>query len=294
MSEDDNHIQDKIENLKKSDYQNIEHILVIHCRTELSKQIKCSQSEVIVFTDISSEYESSSITNLVKGLFDEKVGCVCGILRKKPNENGKLQDSANWVYENKIKILESNIGYLSGANSAIYAVKRELLPHIVYDNINIDFYFSTYITQSGYYTLFTPSAVAYETLYKKNSEIFNKHIRDSVSAYISIVLFWHLLLCRKRGFVYVSHRVLKWIVPFNLILLLSIPMILSLSNSFFKFFVVLQIIGYLFITLYHFEFVKKNRDIDGVFGKLVSFVHYFIELNYAMLRGFICCVTHKM
>lgn len=274
----------KEKNILNSEYSNIKEIFCVDQIKNISSLLKIAKGDVIVITDDSSTFTNDTITHVIRPLSESNVGCVSGMVRKKPFENGVYRDSGNWKYENYIKELESNIGTLSGANGAIYAFKRDLAPKYIDDKINLDFYIPTYITELGYDVLFEPQAVAYEED-RTEEDIFIKHVNDGASGYRSIIKFWKLLFPRKGSFVFWSHRVMKWLVPFNMIAILIICCILTSKFYWATILLFLQLLVYTLLSLNYFLYTKKGSNLSGTIGKIINFGSYFLFLNIAWFLG---------
>src|SRR5207249_6023044 len=94
----------------------------------LNQVIPTLDSDLVVMSDANSMYDADSIRKLVRHFADDRVGCVCGRLaylnprRLAAGEGERLY----WGYEGAIKLLESSLGSLLGANGAIYAYRRDL------------------------------------------------------------------------------------------------------------------------------------------------------------------------
>lgn len=242
-------------------------------------------ADIIIFTDGKSDISKADIHTLIKNFSHPEVGCVCGMVRKEPDRNGEYHDGTNWKYENKIKKMESYIGCLSGGNTALLAVRKSLIP-LRYDNsINWDFFLPTHITEQGYDVLFEPRAVAFEKDNKTDGDLFAKHVNDGASYYRSVAHFWRLLLPRKGSFVFWSHRVMKWLVPFNMIILLVGCGILAHLNKLALALFIAQLLLYVYVIVYYTIFDLKGKRIPGPIGKLSSFASYFVILNFSWLCG---------
>lgn len=242
-------------------------------------------ADIIIFTDGKSDISKADIHTLIKKFSHPEVGCVCGMVRKEPDRNGEYHDGANWKYENKIKKLESKIGCLSGGNSSLLAVRKELIPQMYDNHISWDFFLPTHITEQGFDVLLEPNAVAYEKGDKSEKDLFSKHVEDGASYYRSMAHFWRLLLPRKGSFVFWSHRVLKWLVPFNMIMLLVCCGVLAPTYTWANVLLILQVLGYLYLTTYYFAFTKRGKSLKGSIGKLSDFGSYFLVLNVAWSLG---------
>ena len=273
--------------IKNSDYNNVIEVRAIEDQTKAGQALHGIGGDVVIVTDSTSDIQKDAISLLIKHMSDSRVGCACGMVRKRPGENGETRDGANWYYENKVKDLESNIGCLSGANTALYAVKKEYLSSRIDTHINLDFFLPTVVTEKGDDVVFVSEAVAYEAEGKTEKDLFRKHVLDGVSGYRSIARFWRLLLPRKGSFVFWSHRVIKWLVPFNLLFFMIASIILWEHAFLFKILTASQIVGYAGLILYHYMFGRINKKFGGAVGKLVDFAYYFFVLNWAWFVGFI-------
>ena len=271
-------------NVRESDFTKIIDIIWVANQLEAAKQLTKIKTDVVVVTDGTSSLKKDTISNVIRTLSGKKTGLVCGMVRKSPDENGEFRDGANWRYENKIKVLESNIGCLSGANTAIYALKKDVIPTTIHQRINLDFFLPTAITEKGYDVLFEPNAVAYEEE-RTEGDLFKKHVEDGSSGYCSILRFWRLLLPRKGCFVFWSHRVMKWLVPFNMLIILLGCAWLAQVHVWALLLFLSQILFYIFTVLYYLLFTLKGKEVPGPIGKLSNFASYFVVLNAAWFLG---------
>lgn len=292
IGNNDEKCKEKENNIKESDYTKIVEIITVSSQAVAVKTLFNIKSEVVLVTDEESMFQKDTISQILKTLSGSLVGCVCGMVRKKPNEKGEFCDGANWKYENIIKVLESNVSCLSGANMSIYAFKRDVGPVSFDSRINLDFYLPTTITEAGYDVLFEPQAVVYEPSERSEQDLFRKHVADGASGYRSILRFWRLLLSFRMGsFVFWSHRVMKWLVPFNMLILLIGCAILSSHYVWASVFLSLQLLFYLYVMVYYTQFTVKDKDLPGPVGKISGFACYFVILNVSWFLGFLKALT---
>lgn len=292
IGNDENKCKEKERNVRESDCPRIVEVITVKDQREAVKLLRKKLGGVMIITDQDSVFQKDTISKVVKPLSELYVGCVCGMVRKKPNENGKFSDGANWKYENKIKRLESNIGCLSGANTSIFAFNRSYTPDEFDDRINIDFYIPTAITEWGFDVLFEPDAIAFEPADRTETELFKKHVDDGASGFRSILRFKRLLMpYRKGSIVFWSHRVMKWLVPFNMLTILIGCTILAGQHIWALAFLVLQIFFYIYAVVYYILFSKQGKDLPGVIGKLSGLASYFVMLNLAWFLGFFKAFT---
>lgn len=146
-NKDENLTNEKLESLRNLKYPNYE---VLTCEkgicacfpvieidhtqktSELNALLKASRGDIILFTDHKTPIDSLAVGCLVRHFADNRVGCVVGQLRSD-------SPSVFWKYENYIRWQEGKAGRVSGANSAIYAVRKEYVKSIPENIINVEF-----------------------------------------------------------------------------------------------------------------------------------------------------------
>jgi len=255
----------------------------------LNQAIKSVKDGIVVFSDANTEYSADAIKKLIKHFEDPSVGCVSGrLIYRNPGEtiSGK-GESFYWRYETLLKKMESKLGYVAGANGAIYAIRRELFEPFSRRTINDDFTLSMKIVKKGFKCLYEENALVYEDVAPTMVSEFNRHVRDGAGHYIAVMSLLGLLnpLLGLRAFIYWSHRIIRWLVPFLLIFLFVVNLFL-LDEIFYRTIFILQCFFYLF-AIVGWVCIKGR--------KLPFFVYvpfYFCNLNMALLLGFFKAVTN--
>ena len=286
VNNDDCRVEERKNEILNSHINGILEIVSSKDQNETVEMIPKLKGEVIVVSDGNSSFLQDTIPALIVPLENERVACVSGMSRKAPDEKGKFCDGANWKYENSIKRLESGIGCLSGVNPSVFAFKKAALKGPIDKKIHLDFYIPTVLEEQRYDVLFEPSSVVYE-VERSESDLFEKHIDDGASGYRSITKFWRLLFPRHGSFVFWSHRVMKWLVPFNMLILFIGCSILAYHFLWAGVFLIAQLLGYIYLAVYYQFFTKRNRELRGIVGKLSEFASYFVVLNIAWFLGFL-------
>ena len=249
----------------------------------LNKAMKLIKSEIVVFSDANTEYSTDAVKRLIKHFDDPHVGCVSGrLIYGNPGKtiSGK-GESLYWKYETSLKKMESKLGYVAGANGAIYAVRRDLFEPFPPRTINDDFTLSMKIVMNGFKSVYDENAIVYEDVSPTMKSEFNRHVRDGAGHYIAVVHLLGLLnpFLGMRSFIYWSHRVLRWMVPFLLIPLFIVN-ILFLDELIYRALFVLQCIFYLF-SIIGWVGIKKAK-----LPFLIYVPFYFCNLNLALFVGF--------
>jgi len=300
-NEQDNQLtEEKIISLKKLEYPD-EKIEILICSRGVSEDygfkviqyqndnkaeaidimLKAAQGKVILITDLKTTLDSSVVNYLVRHFSNTRVGCVVGQSR---NDFPSLF----WKYENFVRVQEGKIGRVSGANKAIYAIRNGIINSIPSNIINVDFYISTLIQQNNFDVLFEKDAIAYEIAGEQAD-----HIREGAGNYQALSVFWRMLFPGRGSFVFCSHRVMKWLVPFNLIAIFITDAVLSFDSLLMLVLFIMQVLFYIAVISYRFFIVKKNRKPIAIVIPIISLAYYFLTVNVALLIGWAKYISRK-
>ena len=258
----------------------------------INTALKKINADIVIFSDANTMYDTQAATQLTKYFVDKKVGCVCGRLQySNPNNviSGK-GEGFYWRYEVKLKILESELGYIAGANGAIYAIRHELFETLPPNTINDDFTISMKIVEKEYKSLYNKDAIAFEDVAPTVKGEFKRHIRDGAGHYIAVCHLIKLLnpLLGLKSYIYWSHRILRWLAPFILIMIFAINLFLA-NIVFYNYILLLQLLFYLLALFGFLLAISKHNKIPFLF--YIPF--YFCNLNLALLIGFFKAITGK-
>lgn len=249
----------------------------------LKDLVSCATGEIIVFSDANTIYKPDALRKLIRHFADKRVGCVCGRLQLK-SPDGSVEgeyEGAYWRYESFIKRMEGELGVCLGANGGIYALRKALFPDIPSDTIVEDFVIPMKILERGYKVMYEKDALGYEESSKTISDERKRKIRIGAGAYQSLFLTSPMLNIFRGfpSFAYWSHKVMRWLVPFFMIIILCINMFL-LDESLYKNIFLLQVIFYLFTLLGYL--LSKVR----MHNMLFHLPYYFVAMNLSLFLGF--------
>lgn len=254
----------------------------------LNKTVSLASGEIIIFSDANTMYNSQAIIELVKHFRNSDIGCVCGRLNlanPKSIQSGE-GEGFYWRYETWIKEKESRLGCVAGANGAIYAIRRTLFEEMPSNVINDDFHISMKIMEKGYKIIYESDAIGVEDVAPNFKSEFLRHVRDGAGHYREIAHLIGLLNPIKgvRFFTYVSHRFIRWMVPFFLPLIF-ISNILLIESFFYMVLFLFQIV-FFSSAIVSFYLQKYNVKL-----KLFNIPLFFFSTNLALMLGFIKNIT---
>ncbi len=240
--------------------------------------------EIIVFSDANAFYRQDAIRKIVRNFNDPSVGCVCGELIYF-NENESLigdAESVYWDYEKFIKRKEDRAASILGANGSIYAVRKELFVTLA-DEIISDFIEPFKIIEQGYRVVYEPYAYSFEQSTTNFIEEYHRKKRIINRSLYSLMYFKSFLNPSKYpllSFQLISHKILRWLIPFYLVIIFVVNIFL-LDKLFFQISFGLQIIFYLTALLGYV--LEKNSWHSVVFYT----PFYFCLVNIASFEAVI-------
>ena len=210
------------------------------------KGIKMAENEIIVFTDATTWLEINAILKIVRNFADPKVGCVSGkdMVR---NEGSFVSGEGAYVrYEMNLREMESRVCSLIGASGSFFSVRKELCDNW-HPNISSDFYLPIQSYLRGYKTLLDSEAIGYYSVVSDSKREFGRKVRTIVHGIDVLFLFREVLNPFRHGFFAVemiSHKLIRWLVPFCLIALVMTNPYLPDSNPVYSIALFSQIILY--------------------------------------------------
>ncbi len=189
----------------------------------LNEAIKCVTGEILVFMDARQSVEPNAITELVSCFADAAIGAVSGELvidaESTVNSTGAL--GIYWRLEKLVRRLESASGSVVGVTGAIYAIRRELYTEIPQGTILDDVLVPMRIVRLGKRVVFQPSAIAHDRLSSKKGKEFARKVRTLAGNYQLLRQDpWLLSLANPLLFRFISHKILRLVVPLLLIVML--------------------------------------------------------------------------
>lgn len=186
----------------------------------LNDAIPTLRGEVVLLSDANTMIDPSAARRLARWFVRAEVTSVCGRLVLVDPGSGRNADGLYWKYETFLKVRESRLGALLGANGAIYAIRRDRYVPIPVGTVVDDFVIPLLARlRHGGAIEYDAEAVAVEETAPDVAGEFRRRRRIGAGGWQAIGLLGALLDPR-RGWValaFASHKVLRWLVPFALL-----------------------------------------------------------------------------
>ncbi|UCC53548.1 MAG: glycosyltransferase family 2 protein, partial [Anaerolineaceae bacterium] len=250
----------------------------------LNTAVAASTGEILVFSDANSMYAPDAIRALVRPFADPEVGGVAGnqSYLKGEQDGAAAGEKSYWNFDRKLKESQSQAGNAISATGAIYAIRRSLFQSVP-DGVTDDFVTSTRVILQGYRLVFAPDAIAYEPVAKSSGREFGRKERVITRGLGSVWVNRNLLNPFQYGFYAVqifSHKVLRRLVVFPLILLLLVSPLLWWRGLIYKTATIVQFLFYS-CALVGALFMQTQVGRSKVF----SIPFFFSLVNLASLKA---------
>lgn len=240
--------------------------------------IEMATGEIMVLTDATTFLRGDAIKKIVRNFSDTSIGCVSGRDRVK-SPGSPLQGEGFYVrYEMKLRALESRLGSLVGASGSLYAVRKSLCQRW-YSEFPSDFYLPIISYMNGHRAVLEPEAIGYYEVLTDPQKEFQRKVRTVVRGLGVLFKFKEIMNPFKYGtysFQMISHKLCRWLVPLELMLLFVLNFLLFDQGIFFKIFFVCQVLFYLLASTAFL--VRRLQDI-----MLFKIPFFFVVVNLALL-----------
>jgi len=249
-----------------------------------------AHGDVLIFSDATTIYHRQALRYLACNYADSSVGAVSGRYQyfdPQGNSPTGLGTMAFWNYENFIKKMQSTTRTISGCCGCIYSVRKEVYTPLAAEVIS-DLVQPLHVIRKGYRVVFEDRALAYEETTQSTSEEFSMRVRVVTRGMRGLLSVPALLTPWKFGLVAFqlwSHKILRWLVPFFLLILFGSNLLLW-RTPFYRMFLEIQTVFYALTLLSIWVPVQK-------LWKPLGIPLYFCTLNAAALFSVIEVVRGK-
>lgn len=248
-----------------------------------NEAVKQAKGEILLFTDANVSLRRDAIRKLVRHFQDDTVGCVVGkVTYLNEGETGVSEgEGFYWRYELFLRHKESYLGNLVAGSGPIIAVRKALYEPLD-PAVSEDFFLPMKAAIAGYRTIYDPGAISCERLFQvRPGDMFKTKVR-TINLDTRSILLCRDILNPLRYPLYawglVSHKLLRWLVPYFLIALFVVNAIL-LDHSFYQLTMVLQITFYA-LAVAGYLWQRKGKP-----SRILGIPFSFCLVNLAALVG---------
>jgi cellulose synthase/poly-beta-1,6-N-acetylglucosamine synthase-like glycosyltransferase len=253
-------------------------IKIINNLTEKSK------NEILILTDSNVIFEVNTIRELVKHFKNCQIGLVDSRMENTglKRDGISIQEKTYINSEVALKHAEGKLwGAMMGPFGGCFAIRKSVFEPVPRNFLVDDFYINMQVLKKGLKCINEPKAIVFEDVSNDIKEEFRRKIRISAGNFQNLMTFLPMLFkFNGISFSFFSHKVLRWKIPFILIILLTTLSYLSLNNKEYLF--ILIFVSFI-ILLVFFDLLFKivNVNIIGL-----RFLTHFVAMNIALFLGF--------
>src|SRR5256714_14155944 len=210
--------------------------------------ITLAHGEVILFSDATTLYQREVLRAMAPNFADPSVGCVAGRLVYVDDSGSAVRIGAKsfWGYETFLKTHESRACSLIGASGCLYAVRRSAYVPL-YDEACSDFLIATVMVEQGLRAVYEPDAVCTEETNRRADKELRMRVRVITQTFTDLWRHRAMLNPLRGGFYAVqllSHKVMRYLVPFFLIIILVASALLAPQSVFYAVMLAAQLVFY--------------------------------------------------
>lgn len=241
--------------------------------------VEKARGEIIVFSDATSLYEPDAVRTIVRNFADQTVGCAGGrLVYVDPGDTDIGRGAKSyWGYETFLKRHESSACSLIGVSGCLYAVRKSAYRPL-YNEACSDFIIATKMVEQGLRAIYEPDAICTEETNQEQGNELRMRVRVIAQTFTDLWRHRAMLNPLRSGLYGIqllSHKVMRYLVPFYLMALLAASAVLAADSTLFRALFVLQSFGYACGVM------SWLLEKVGVRSRVLALPHYFVLANVA-------------
>lgn len=248
-----------------------------------NEAVKRAEGEILVFSDVATTLEKTGLREMVANFNDPHIGCVSSVDRLLTNIENQTGGEGFYVkYEMWLRTIESSVKSVVGLSGSFFAARKE----VCFDfstNMQSDFKTLLNSMKKGQRGISDPKAIGYYPDIKERSKEFNRKVRTvlrGLTVFFNHLEFINMFKFGLFSYMYVCHKLLRWTVPFFLLVALFSGTYLIKTADIFK------IIGTFQLAFYMVAFAGIiNPGFNTV--KLMKVPSFFVMVNVSILVAWI-------
>jgi len=243
--------------------------------------VEQARGEIILFSDATSLYQPNVLRAMMPNFADPTVGCVAGrVIYVDPSESHIGRGARSyWGYETFLKKHESRVGSLIGASGCLYAVRRSAYVPLYHEACS-DFIIATKMVEQGLRAIYAPEAVCTEETNRRSDYELKMRVRIIAQTFTDLWRHRAMLNPLRSGFYGVqllSHKIMRYLVPFFLIALFAASAVLLSASIFYRMVFIAQ------LGVYACAILAWMLELAGIRSRLLAIPQYFLLANVASL-----------
>lgn len=250
----------------------------------INQLVNEARGEILVISDANVMLEPKTLYELVRYFREERIGLVdsrmisTGIKKEGISRQEKYYTSREF----RIKHDESVLwGTMMGPFGGCYAVRKSCYRPVPDHFLVDDFFINMSVLEQGSDCISNIHAKVYEDVSSQTREEFRRKKRISAGNFQNLSRFRSMLFAGKKGvgFCFFSHKIIRWFVPFLVLVTLTSSAVLGCDSRFYLILALLQLLVLLTPVIDHLLRKIRMHSIP------LRFVSHFVLMNLALLAG---------
>lgn len=239
--------------------------------------IQAAQGEILVFSDVATQIPPEALHNLVAAFNHPRVGALSSEDRFISPDGTVAGEGAYVKYEMWLRHLESQVNSLVGLSGSFFAARK-----VVCEDWDIsvpsDFNTALNCVTKGFIAISDPKVLGYYPNLKDSSKEYQRKLRTVIRGMAAIVQKPVVLNPFKLGLFalqVLSHKIMRWLVPWFLLILLVSTVATYQENTFYKLMLIAQLGFYLLAALALIFTPLREKA-------LFKLPFFFMQVNFAI------------
>jgi cellulose synthase/poly-beta-1,6-N-acetylglucosamine synthase-like glycosyltransferase len=242
-----------------------------------------AKHDIIILTDANVLFTAQTLQQLQAPFSDPQIGLVDSTMKHYGIKDTGISkpESAYIAGEVLIKEAEGKLwGAMMGPFGGCFAFRKKCFEQIPAHFLVDDFFINMTCIEKGYKCVNQKEAVVLEDVSNDLLIEFQRKIRISSGNFQNLKRFWRLLLkFNWVSFAFLSHKVLRWVLPVFL-LAMMLHIIQNHENSWFG---SLLYFGLWLIPIAFFvDYLSRRRGVQIIW---LRYLIHFVSMNVALLIG---------
>lgn len=260
-----------------------------------NEAVRRAQGEILLFTDADTFFEKDFIVKVEQAFANPEVGLVSGTLHYRNKDATDLTRSVGlyWRFELWLRHLESQLNIYAFASGACVAVRRKLYRDIPPTG-DVDFTTPLDVVIQGYRCLHLSDAIAVDEMPQTSAGEFKARVRMTSKNLKGTLQRWgkrNWAMHPVYSWVILSHKIMRWLTPIFLILLLAFTLFLLGTGD--RTLLIQFVLGGQ-VLFYSLAVLGRIAQSKGISIPLATQVYSFMFANAAFLVGIWQILNNKV
>jgi len=239
--------------------------------------IEAATGEILVFSDVATQIPADALRKLASYFADPKVGAVSSEDRFLSQDGAVVGEGAYVRYEMWLRRMESGLAGLVGLSGSFFAARRDICQ--TWDiHCPSDFNTALNCARAGFRAVNAPDVLGFYRDLKDPRKEYLRKVRTVLRGITAIARHPDVLDTRRFGLFAVqvwSHKVMRWLVPWFLLLLLAVNLGLVGEGWFYTLCFLAQLVFYGVALAAH-----RNTRLQS--NGVARIVYFFVQANLAI------------